>query len=207
MRTGTVLGTILVTAVTAFLVVPPVAAEIRSPGNFAMSIGAASETIPVSSSDLQSLEALYAKARGALDELPGGPDIRLYVRDDGHHPCDTGLACSAVGGGVLWLSPRAGGVQTREIVVHEYFHTRTNLSENIWLRFHPQVFATAQVDSDWTRSLEGAADCGVQLLVDGWAANGKLPYMKYQVCTPTQLAVAAAILNDTSLDDAVLVTP
>lgn len=207
MRGGLAFGIVVLAGLAAFLVVPPAVAEIRSPGSFAMSIGAASETIPIESADPESLQALYAAARAALDELPDGTDVRLYVRDETAHPCGTGIACSAPGGNVIWLSPRARGPQTGEIIVHEYFHTRTNFIENIWLRMHPHIYLNADVDSDWTRSLEGMADCGVQLLVDGWAANGKLPYLDYQVCTPAQLAVAAAVLGDTSLDDAAAIGP
>lgn len=178
---------------------PSLVAEWTSPGTFVESVGVASTAIPTSAPAVNTLIWIQDEAETTLATLPGGNRVTVYLKSDLSGPCASAAAaaCSVPGGQTIWLSPAAPSV--REVIVHEYVHLQTNLVENLWLRAHgPRLFANATVPLGGVVGLEGVADCGVQLLVSGWAERVTLPYVS-GACTDYQLRLARAVLDDEPL--------
>ena len=179
------------------MVAPSVVTEVHAPGTFAERLGWNSASVASQTAEYgDELEPARIQARAILDALPGGKDVRVYMKPDISQICGPeAAACSTPGEPVIWIGTATHG-QLREILTHEFMHTKTNLAAQAWLRLNTGSFSQVPDYIGPTKAMEGVADCGVQLLIPNW--NGQLPYVAGH-CTPRQLALAQAVLDGTPL--------
>ncbi|WP_166871453.1 hypothetical protein [Salinibacterium sp. ZJ450] len=156
--------------------------------------------LPMEIRDVEPLAGeLYAGARETLDDL--GFTGRLYIDDEACLGSSrTALACAEIDGGSIWLRPSVVAPNDRWVFAHEFVHIETSTSEHEWLVANSSEVGWSSTSWGWgNSSVEGAADCGATILLDG-LIPGSSADAAHGECSPFELEIAQRVLHDTLAD-------